>query len=112
MAKIRDNGSDTKAQSKECNDRNCPVHGSISVRGRSFVGKVTSAKAHRTAIVVLERLVFVKKFQRYMHRYSKIAVHVPDCIPVKEGDVVKFSETRPISKTKHFVVVEKLGNTK
>ena len=36
---------------EKCNDKNCPKHGGISLRGRTFKGKIVSTKAHKSAIV-------------------------------------------------------------
>lgn len=81
---------------------------SYNPRGMSFVGTVVSAKAHKTVSVQWERRRFVPKYERYEKRRSKVAAHVPDGMSVNEGDVVRIKETRPISKTKHFVVTEVL----
>lgn len=78
----------------------------ISIRGKSFTGKVVSAKMHRTVVVEWERRTLVPKFERYEKRRSKVSAHNPDEIAAKEGDIVKIQETRPLSKTKNFVVVE------
>ena len=56
-------------KSEECNDQNCPMHGSITIRGRTFKGKVMSTKAHKSAIVEWTRLRFVTKYERYEKRY-------------------------------------------
>ena len=98
-----------RAPEKECHDKNCPFHGSIKIRGKSFIGKVISVKASKTVTVLLERNLFVKKYEKYGRKFTKLAAHLPDCIEAKEGDLVKIFETRPISKTKHFVVVENLS---
>ncbi len=97
-----------KAEKTVCKDKNCPVHSSLSVRGRSFRGKVLSAKMHGTVVVGWERRVFVKKYERYEKKKSKVYAHLPACMEVKEGDVVEIKETRPLSKLKHFVVTAKL----
>src|SRR3989344_5457977 len=47
---------------------------------------------------------------RHEKRLSKIQVHIPDSIEVKEGDIVKIAECRPLSKTKHFVIIENESN--
>ncbi|MGE0793281.1 MAG: 30S ribosomal protein S17 [Candidatus Woesearchaeota archaeon] len=78
----------------------------INVHGQSFVGKVVSAKMHKTVVVQWERRVLLPKFERYTKRTSKVSAHNPEEINAKEGDVVKIVETRPISKTKNFIVVE------
>ena len=102
----------TKTEPRECNDMNCPFHGSLSVRGRQFTGTVISAKMRRTAVIEFERLNFLKKYERYEKRRTKLKVHNPDCINAKEGNVVRIVECRPLSKTKNFAIVEKLGAEK
>jgi len=53
-------------------------------------------------------LHFIQKFERYERRHSRINAYNPSCISAKEGDVVKIAECRPLSKTKAFVVIEKV----
>ncbi len=95
---------------EKCNDPNCPFHGTISLRGREFTGTVVSDKMHKSVTVTWERRVKIPKYERYERRYSKIKAHVPDCLTVKTGDKVRIMETRPISKTINFVVIEVLNN--
>ena len=78
----------------------------VSIRGKSFVGQVVSAKMHRTVVVEWERRVQIPKFERYEKRRSKVSAHNPDEINAQEGDIVRIQETRPLSKTKNFAVVE------
>ncbi len=91
---------------EKCNDKNCPFHGTLSVRGRIFKGKVKSFKMQKTATIEWERVIYVKKYERYMKKFTKVKAHVPPCIKVKEGDEVIIGECRPLSKTKHFVVLK------
>jgi small subunit ribosomal protein S17 len=101
-------GLDIKAPATTCDDRHCPFHGGLKLRGRDFVGTVTKAGAQKTVVVQWERLFSLPKYQRFEKRKSKIAAHNPACIAAKVGDKVRIIETRPISKTKTFVVVERL----
>jgi len=97
-----------KKPKKTCNDRNCPFHGDLPVRGRVLEGYVVSAKMDKTVIVKRDYLHYVPKFMRYERRHSSIPSHNPPCIDAKEGDRVIIAECRPVSKTVSFVVVEKL----
>lgn len=99
-------------QSVECNDKRCPVHGSISVRGTVFTGAVVSAKPDKTVVVKRTIVQYVPKFERYKKTKSKIYAHNPACINAKENDIVKVGETRRLSKTKSFVVMEIIGKKK
>ena len=78
----------------------------LSVRGSVFEGKVVSTKADKTVKVERSLTKFVKKFERYKKITSTIKAHNPKDINAKEGDMVKIGETRKISKTKNFVVLE------
>jgi small subunit ribosomal protein S17 len=96
----------------ECNDPKCAVHGTISVRGNVFRGKVISAKADKTVSIERELIKYIPKYERYRKIRSKIAAHNPPCINAKEGDIVTVGETRKLSKTKSFVVLSKIGQKK
>ena len=96
----------------KCDDDNCPFHGRLKCRGRTFVGTIISAKMQKTATVSWERRHFLKKYERYEKRKSKVKAHNPACINAHDGDIVKIMECRPLSKTKNFVIVEVLGKEK
>lgn len=106
--KGRDIGISVKPPEKACEDPKCPFHGTLPVRGKIIGGVVVSAKAQKTAIIELRYLHFIPKYERYERRHSRIVAYNPECIAAKEGDEVRIAECRPLSKTKHFVVVEKV----
>ncbi len=97
---------------QNCNDMKCPFHGHLSMRGRQFTGTVISTKMRKTAVIEFGRLHFLKKYERYEKRRTKLKVHNPECINAKDGDIVKIMECRPLSKTKNFVIIQKLGSEK
>lgn len=76
----------------------------ISLRGRTFEGRVISAKADKTVTVEWEWKNFIKKYERYEKKRTRVHAHNPRDINAKEGDFVRIMECRPISKTKKFVV--------
>lgn len=96
----------------ECNDKRCPVHGSVSVRGDVFTGLVVSARPSKTVVVERTMIRHVAKYERYMKSKSKIYAHNPGCINAKQDDVVRVGETRRLSKTKSFVVLAVVGKKK
>ncbi len=110
MKKQKSIGIEVNLPKERCNDRNCPFHGTLKLHGRVFRGRVTSTKMHKTATINWERLFYLPKYERYEKRKTKIKAHVPPCIMVKEGDFVKIMESRPLSKTKNFVVIENESN--
>jgi len=93
-------------------EKKCPFHGDVKLRGRTFTGVVLAKDAHRTATIEWSYPVSVLKYERSETRRTKIHVHNPECIDANIGDVVKVSETRPLSKTKNFVIIENLGKEK
>lgn len=99
-------GLDVTAPKKKCQDARCPFHGNIKVRGRLLSGKAVSTAGKSFAVVEMEYLHMVPKFNRGERRRSRISAHVPPCIAVKDGDAVTIGECRPLSKTISFVVVE------
>ena len=107
-AKAKDIGLDISPPKEECNNVKCPWHGSLKVRGRTFTGQVVSAKTFHTAIVEWNYYHHHTKYERYERRRSKVVAYNPQCINAHEGDKVTIGECRPISKTKKFVVLEKL----
>jgi small subunit ribosomal protein S17 len=97
-----------KKPKKICNDRKCPFHGELSIRGRVLEGTVVSDKMDKTIIARRDYLHYVPKYKRYERRYSHMPAHNPPCINAMIGDRVKITECRPLSKTVSFVVIEKL----
>jgi len=106
----RDIGVGINPPSKVCNDVKCPWHGKLAIRGKVIEGIVKTARMQRTAIVEWNYFRYIPKYERYERRRSKIKVHVPPCLNVKEGDKVMIAETRKLSKTISFVVVGKKGD--
>lgn len=97
------------AKGVECNDKNCPKHGSLSTRGIVLEGTVESDKMNGTVIVQRSYYVKSRKYERQRAAKSRIPAHNPPCINAKTGDRVRIMECRKLSKTVSFVVTEKLG---
>jgi small subunit ribosomal protein S17 len=74
-------------------------------RRKSRVGKVVSDKMDKTCVVMIERLVKHPTVGRYVRKRSKFKVH-DEKNECKEGDVIRFMETRPLSKDKRWRFVE------
>ncbi|MEM0445669.1 MAG: 30S ribosomal protein S17 [Nitrososphaerota archaeon] len=109
VQKTRNIGVEVKPPEGACDDENCPFHGSLKVRGIILTGRVYK-KGMRGAVVVERTTVqYIKKYKRYMRKRSRISAHLPSCLGAEVGDVVRIAESRPISKTIHFVVIENLG---
>ena len=95
-----------KKPASECNEIDCPFHGTLAVRGRMLEGQVVSIRMQKSCVVQISYTRYDKKYERYARMRSRITAHRTPCIPVKVGDTVRIAECRPLSKTKSFVVVE------
>lgn len=100
-------GLEVKPPEGECKDDNCPFHGNLPVRGQTFKGKVIKTYK-KSAVVEKEMLRRVPKFERYLSKKDKIHTHSPRCINAQPGDMVTIAECRPVSKSKSFVIVERI----
>ena len=70
---------------------------------RTLVGKVVSDKRAKTITVLIERRTKHELYGKIVARTSKYHAH-DENNECKLGDVVEISESRPISKTKAWVV--------
>ena len=84
-----------------------------SARGRRKlrVGKVVSDRMDKTIVVSIERLVKHAEYGRYVRRRQKFKVH-DEKNECRIGDVVRFMETRPMSKDKRWRFVEVIERAK
>ena len=71
---------------------------------RTVEGRVVSNKMQKTVTVLVERQVKHGLYGKYIRRSTKLHAH--DEQGCQEGDVVRVSECRPLSKTKNWRVVE------
>ena len=72
---------------------------------RTIEGRVVSNKMQKTVTVLLERQVQHPLYGKIVRRSTKVHAHDEkgEC---KEGDMVRITECRPLSKTKNWRVVE------
>ncbi len=73
-----------------------------------FEGKVVSTKMQKTVVVEVERTFRHPLYKKIIRRQKRFKAH-NEKFDLKEGDFIKIRETRPISKDKHFLVIEKIG---
>ncbi len=102
----RDIGVDISPPKKQCDDKNCPFHGILPVRGQIIEGVVVSDRMQKTVVVKKDYRRFIPKYERYEWRTGKYTAYNPPCIDARVGAKVKIMECRPLSKTKAFVVIE------
>ena len=72
---------------------------------RTLVGKVVSNKMQKTVTVLVERKVKHPLYGKFVVVSKKYHAHT-EANDLMEGDTVEISETRPVSKTKSWVVTK------
>lgn len=92
-----------------CKDKDCHIHGNLKVRGKTFEGKVIR-KHHKRIAIEFERMVYIRKYERYAKSRTKIHARLPICMEkeINIGDMIQIQECRPLSKIIHFVVIKKI----
>ena len=78
-----------------------------SSRGKRKVmtGKVVSDSMKKTVVVAIERLVRHETYGKYVRRRNRFKVH-DEKNECKVGDVIRFMETRPLSKDKRWRLLD------
>jgi small subunit ribosomal protein S17 len=74
-------------------------------RRKTRTGTVTSDKSDKTVTVVVERRFAHPLYGKGVKRSKKYRAH-DENNEYREGDVVRIMETRPLSKTKRWRVIE------
>ena len=77
---------------------------------RELTGRVVSDKMDKTVVVAVENRVPHPKYQKIVVRTKKYKAH-DDSNECKAGDIVRIRETRPLSRTKCWVVADIVGRS-
>jgi small subunit ribosomal protein S17 len=78
---------------------------------KTRVGVVRSSKMDKTIVVTAERRVMHPKYGKYVKKTTKFVAH-DEKNECNAGDIVKIMETRPMSKTKMWRLVEVVEKAK
>ena len=70
-----------------------------------FTGTVVSDKMDKTIVVSVDTFDVDRIYKKRVKKSTKFHVHDANN-EAKTGDIVEFMETRPLSKTVHYVLVE------
>ncbi|MCH8069654.1 MAG: 30S ribosomal protein S17 [Candidatus Marinimicrobia bacterium] len=86
----------------------------MSERGKAqvFEGKVVSNRMEKTVVVEVSRRVKHPVYKKFITRKKKFKAHASDRFKCDLGDYVRIISSRPISKTKHWRVLEILERSK
>ena len=93
----------SEAEAPQTQEAVAPVAAAPVKNTRTLVGKVVSDKRSKTITVLIERRTKHELYGKIVAKSSKYHAH-DEKGEYKMGDVVEIAETRPISKTKSWVV--------
>ncbi len=72
-------------------------------RKRTMVGRVRSDKMDKTVVVEVSRRVMDPRYKKFVQKRARYAAH-DENNECKIGDKVEIMESRPLSKSKRWVV--------
>lgn len=75
------------------------------------IGKVTSNKMDKSITVAVERRIQHPVYKKYIKKTVKLKAHDEKNV-CNEGDIVRVMETRPLSKSKRWRLVEVVEKVK
>lgn len=76
---------------------------------KTYTGKVVSNKMNKTVVVAITRLFQHPVYKKTVKKVSKFKAHDAQNA-CNIGDTVVITETKPISKDKRWLVLEKVSN--
>merc|ERR1712094_49551 len=95
-----------KAKEGRYIDKKCPFVGNVSVRGKLLRGVVHRTFMKNTITIRRDCLHYQKKYRRYEKRHKMISAHCSPAFDARPGDEVIIGETRPLTKTVRYNVLE------
>jgi len=83
----------------------------VQGKRKTKVGRVVSDRMDKTIVVSVERLARHRLYKRVVRLTTKFKAH-DEANDAHVGDTVRVMETRPLSKTKRWRVVEVIERAK
>ena len=74
-------------------------------KGKTVTGRVVGDKMDKTVVIAVESLKSHPLYKKAVRRRVKVKAHDENNV-CHVGDIVKIGETRPLSKTKRWRVME------
>lgn len=71
---------------------------------RTLQGRVISNKMQKSAVVAIQRFVKHTIYEKFIKRTTKLHIH-DEKNECSIGDLIEIKESRPISKTKSWILV-------
>jgi small subunit ribosomal protein S17 len=78
-----------------------------ALKGRTLTGVVVSNKPDKTIVVRVTRRVKDPRYEKIVTKSKKLHAH-DELNQCQEGDTVIIQESKPLSKLKHWVLVEQI----
>ena len=72
---------------------------------KTYQGRVVSDKMDKTITVKIETRLLHQLYKKYVAHSNKLKAH-DETNDAREGDLVRIAESRPLSKDKHWRLVE------
>lgn len=101
-----------RAYDSQYYDKNCPFTGGLVVKKELLTGRVIKKDTNKSATIEWNRSSYVPKYERFALKRSRLRVHNPPCLDAQIGQKVLVARTRPLSKTKHHVIIQILEEGK
>ena len=101
--KKKDLGLGVNTPKDKCEDPHCPFHGKLAVRGRIFKGTVKKVDLNKTATVEWDRRYYLRKYERYEKRRSRVRAHNPACINILVSNVQGRFQNNPGTNPNHNI---------
>ncbi len=98
-----------RANDSQNYDKNCPFTGGLTVKKETLKGIIVKKDINKSATIEWSHSRYVPKYERYEFKKSRLRVHNPPAIDAQVGQTVLVAKTRPISKTKHHVIIKILN---
>ena len=74
---------------------------------KTLTGRVVSTKMNKTVTVLVVRSFRHPIYKKVVYRGKKYLAH-NEKLTVNVGDKVKIEQSKPLSRRKHFIVIERL----
>ena len=83
----------------------------MNIQNRVLQGIVTSNRMQKSITVCIERFLKHSVYKKFITRRTKLHVH-DEKNECSIGDIVEIKETRPISKTKSWILIRIVKKTR
>jgi len=80
-------------------------------RRRGLQGKIVSDKMDKTVVIEITRMKMHAKYKKFYKHSQKFKAHNPEN-KYKTGNIVVIEESRPLSKTKRWMVLGLINEIK